>query len=225
MKKTIIDYLAGLRRHPYLTVGFGLAVSAMFLALFSELAAETLYENDLQDFDAAVTAIIRFPAGQTLDSVMLAFTWLGSGKALLLLTVTMMAIFVIRDWRGEAAALFVCLTGAGVLNQMLKVLFARSRPEIAVIEVSGYSFPSGHSMVSLCVYGFLAYLLSRRFSSFRQRGMVFLLVGAVVALIGVSRIYLGVHYPTDVLAGFVAGGTWLSCCMSWLHWREYRSGR
>jgi undecaprenyl-diphosphatase len=224
--KKILNYFEDLQQRPYLTVIIGLAVSALLLALFSKIASETLYENEMHGFDSAVTSFIRYPAGQALNSFMLSVTKLGSSQVMLAVTMIMLAVFILRSWRREAIALLICLAGAGVLNQMLKILFARSRPEwFALVEETGYSFPSGHSMVSICVYGFLAYVFSRNFSSIRKRGLIFLIVGIVVAMIGISRIYLGVHYPTDVLAGFVAGGTWLGFCMSWLHWREYRAGR
>ncbi|KYZ74999.1 hypothetical protein AXX12_15580 [Anaerosporomusa subterranea] len=224
--KRLLDYIDDVRQRPYLTVIIGLAVSALFLALFSKIASETLYENEMHGFDSAVTSFIRYPAGQALDLFMLSVTELGSGIVMLTVTIIMLAVFMLRGWRREAIALLICLAGAGVLNQVLKVLFARSRPDLfGLVEEAGYSFPSGHSMVSFCVYGFLAYTFSRNFSSFRQRGLVFLAAGIVVALIGISRIYLGVHYPTDVLAGYVAGGTWLGFCTSWLHWREYRAER
>lgn len=224
--KKILDYFDDLRQRPYLSVIIGLAVSVLFLALFSKIASETLYENELHGFDSAVTSFIRYPTGQALDSFMLFVTKLGSGEVMLAVTIIILVVFVLRGWRREAIALLICLAGAGVLNQVLKVLFARSRPDLfSIIEETGYSFPSGHSMVSFCVYGFVAYTFSRNFSSIRQRGLVFSVAGIVVALIGISRIYLGVHYPTDVLAGFVAGGTWLGFCTSWLHWREYREER
>lgn len=224
--KKLLDYFEDLRKRPYLAVVTGLSVSALFLALFSKIVSETLYENEMYGFDTAVISFVRYPAGQALDSLMLSVTELGSGIVMLIVTTIMLAVFMWRGWRREAVALLVCLAGAGLLNQLLKLLFARPRPDwLPVVEEVGYSFPSGHSMVSFCVYGFLAYAFSRNYSSIRQRVVAFSIAGIVVALIGISRIYLGVHYPTDVLAGFVAGGTWLGFCTSWLHWQEYRAER
>lgn len=211
------------RLRPNLAVMIGLTVSILFLIFFGKLASETLYKNEMHEFDMIITAFIRYPAGQALDSFMLFVTELGSVTVILALTIILMAVFLLRGWRHEANALLVCLAGAGILNQLLKVLYARARPDLfRVVEESGYSFPSGHSMVSFCIYGFLAYIFSRDFSSICRSWLIYSVAGVVVSLIGISRIYLGVHYPTDVFAGFIAGGTWLSFCTSWLHWLEYR---
>lgn len=223
--KKLLDYIDDLKRRPYLTVIIGLAVSAAFLVLFSKIVWETFYENEMQQFDSAVIELIRYQANSMLDRWMLIVTELGSGTLLIVITISVLLYFSVKGWKRETIAMLICLVGAALLNQLLKELFARARPDMfRLVNESGYSFPSGHSMVSFCVYGFLAYMLSRQFASIRCRFAVFFAASCVVAIIGVSRIYLGVHYPTDVLAGFVAGGTWLAFCLSWLHWREYRKG-
>jgi len=103
---------------------------------------------------------------------------------------------------------------------MLKHLFERARPEaFQIVAESGFSFPSGHAMVSLCFYGIVAFLIVRK------RSLQWRIAGAVVATllivgIGVSRIYLGVHYPSDVVAGYAAGATWLGFSISLVMWWE-----
>lgn len=224
--KKLIAYFRDFRRRPDISLFVGLGISALFLVLFSKVVWETFYEQDLAAFDMTVIALIRYPSGHWIDSVMLFITQLGSASVLLVLALGVLLLFLLRGWRREAKTLVICLFGAALLNQLLKVLFARARPELfRLVEETGYSFPSGHSMVSFCVYGFLAYIFSRSVSSLRLRILAFAMAAVLVAAIGVSRIYLGVHYPTDVLAGFVAGGTWLGFCMAWLHWREYRHNR
>lgn len=222
----LVDSFNNFRRRPNLAIIIGLTISMLFLVLFSKLAAETLYENEMHEFDLLITGFIRYPAGQALDSFMLWVTKLGSVTVVLAVTCSLLAFLLLRGRRHEANALLLCLAGAALLNQLLKFLYARARPDLfRVVEESGYSFPSGHSMVSFCLYGFLAYIFSRDFSSICRSWLIYSVAGLVVSLIGISRIYLGVHYPTDVLAGFVAGGTWLSFCTAWLHWREYRAER
>ena len=223
--RKLLDYLDELKARPYLTVIIGLFISSIFLVLFSKIVWETIYENNVHHFDSAVIALIRFPAGPKLDAFMMAVTELGSGTLLTIITISVLLFFTLKKWKRETTALLICLVGAALLTQLLKELFARARPDMfSLVNESGYSFPSGHSMVSFCVYGFLAYVLSRQFTSIRCRMAAFFAAACVVLIIGVSRVYLGVHYPTDVLAGFVAGGTWLAFCLSWLHWREYRKG-
>jgi len=102
---------------------------------------------------------------------------------------------------------------------VLKTAFQRARPDIQhLIAVGGYSFPSGHAMVATVFYGMLGYLI---WLNLRERSKTAWIVPVLTALlifsIGVSRIYLGVHFPSDVLAGFAAGGLWLTGCIVGLH--------
>ncbi len=104
------------------------------------------------------------------------------------------------------------MAGSAVLNQLLKGLFERPRPQFEhplLVETS-YSFPSGHAMESFVVYGMLTYFAVLALRSWEQRVGVVLGAALLVVLIGFSRMYLGVHYLSDVLAGYAAGGVWLS---------------
>jgi undecaprenyl-diphosphatase len=110
----------------------------------------------------------------------------------------------------DAALLPVVVGGAELLNLILKLSFHRARPEVAFVQLDTYSFPSGHAMISTAVYGAFAYLAWSHLRT--RRGHLLLSIGVVVlvALIGFSRIYLGVHYLSDVLAGVAGGVFWLS---------------
>jgi undecaprenyl-diphosphatase len=114
---------------------------------------------------------------------------------------------LIGPWRhGLIAAVTILL--ASVLNSSIKLAIARQRPDLLepVIVEHGFSFPSGHSALGMVAYGILAVLVSRSRLPSPARGALVFALGALVALIGLSRIWLGVHYPTDVLAGWAAGG-------------------
>ncbi|MEN6413817.1 MAG: phosphatase PAP2 family protein [Veillonellales bacterium] len=214
------------RRWPLLYILIGLLLSAILLTLFAELAWKTLFRHQLDGFDNRVIWFIRYYANNHLDSVMIQITSLGSAPFYGVLAVlTLAGLSLYRRWL-ETAALAVCLAGGGLLNFLLKDLFERNRPDMfRVIDETGYSFPSGHAMVSLCFYGMLAYLISRHIPRWRWRFLLFILTAIFVVAIGISRIYLGVHYPTDVLAGYAAGSTWLFFCLSLLMWWEQKRKR
>ncbi|MBC6697953.1 phosphatase PAP2 family protein [Hymenobacter puniceus] len=124
-------------------------------------------------------------------------------------------------WRGrkrEALEVFLAVAGASLFNQLLKTHFQRARPATALLPQLGLSFPSGHAMIGMALYGCLAWLLWRH--GRHPAWALLLLVWAV--LIGLTRIYLQVHYATDVLAGFAAGLLWLILLRTALrlYWRE-----
>ncbi|WP_324671704.1 phosphatase PAP2 family protein [Hymenobacter sp. GOD-10R] len=137
------------------------------------------------------------------------------------LTVTGIVLPSILFWlkrRREALELFLAVLGSSILNQLLKNHFHRSRPETALFPQPGLSFPSGHAMIGVALYGCAAWLLWRHGRHPIWSGL--LLIWAIV--VGLSRVYLHVHYATDVLAGFAAGVVWLVLLRGALRlwWRE-----
>ena len=128
-----------------------------------------------------------------------------------------------RDWR-RCATLVLSTASGAALNTLLKHVFHRGRPEFATefITQSSWSFPSGHAMDSMVGYGILLTVLLGTIETSRNRRL--LIAGAVVliAAIGVSRVYLGVHYLTDVIAGWLAGGAWLFVCITAYHFAQRR---
>ncbi|MBP2640321.1 MAG: phosphoesterase PA-phosphatase related protein [Firmicutes bacterium] len=208
-------------RKPGLYLLFGMAACMTMLLLFFHLAQETLWANEMDLVDSLIIWVVRYYASPFWDKIMLAFTGAGSAYFLALTALVLVAVQAFYRRRREGMAIGVCLGGGVLLNILLKNIFARPRPDVLpVISATGYSFPSGHAMIALCFYGISAYLLSRLFPTFFGRMLVFLLTGILVMMIGISRIYLGVHYPSDVLAGYAAGATWLAFCISLLAWHE-----
>jgi undecaprenyl-diphosphatase len=138
-------------------------------------------------------------------------SFLGSTYFLLALTILVVVCFLLRHWRREAILFGITMAGAGLLDVTLKHAFHRTRPVpfFNVVAPSSYSFPSGHALASFCFYGALAAILSTRLRSRRIRIGLWTGSAAIVLLIGLSRIYLGVHYTTDVLAGFAAALIWI----------------
>lgn len=197
----------------------GLVLDSFFLVLFAKLV-DDLREKELAALDHTLTAAARAASGPGVTEAMRLISLLGSPATVVLLGL-FLGLWLWRTRRLPWAAwmLEVNLIGAWLLNELLKVMFRRPRPEVLrLAAASGYSFPSGHSMVSFALYGFLAFLLwrlSRRDNpgvSRRSLVIASFVAGILVFLVGWSRVYLGVHYPSDVLAGFAAGGLWATSC-------------
>ncbi|BAZ13494.1 phosphoesterase [Calothrix sp. NIES-4071] len=146
-------------------------------------------------------------------NVMVGATLLGEGISLLLVSGLYGNWLLRHNRRQDANTLMVATFGGIGLNCILKLLFARSRPLLwdRIVEVSHHSFPSGHSMVSMVVYGYIAYTLAKQYPQYRNQ--ISTLAVAVIMAIGFSRLYLGVHWLTDVTAGYAAGLVWLSACI------------
>jgi undecaprenyl-diphosphatase len=205
----------------------GLAFSAFVVWAFAELADEVV-EGDSRRFDRAVLLWIHSNFPGWLDGPMRLVTALGYYWVVLPLLAATVLIFYRRGWRLSAILLVVSTSGSILLTTVLKAIFERSRPELfdSGYTASFYSFPSGHATVALGFYGTLTLLLA-----YRLRGHARWLVAAcgvsLVLLIGFSRLYLGVHYPTDVLAGYLAALLWLVfvgvAYASWLSVRGLRA--
>jgi undecaprenyl-diphosphatase len=144
------------------------------------------------------------------------FTALGGTGVLTVITLAVAGFLVATDKRHTAFAVITAVATGTALSQMLKWGFARPRPDLVphAAEVYTASFPSGHSMLSAVVYLTLAALVAQTQPSRRVRAYLIGLAIAITMLVGASRIYLGVHWPTDVLGGWVVGATW--ALLSWL---------
>ena len=131
-----------------------------------------------------------------------------------------------RDWF-RAIALTLAVMGGTALNDLLKALFHRGRPEAATefIKYESWSFPSGHSMNSLIGFGFVAYLFLERTTDRRARIAIIAATVILVGLVGFSRLYLGVHYLSDVIAGYLAGAIWLLVCITGYRFAKERAVR
>ena len=211
----------------FLRLGVGFMAGMLLIFLFAKLAEGLLY-NELETFDLAVGNYVRSFANGGLTRVAIFVTTLGSAAVEI-------SLFLIVGWflyfrlkhTWEPVILAVTLAGCWVLNEVLKAFFQRSRPDIEhLVEAGGYSFPSGHAMISAAFYGMLGYLLWLNLRDHsRPLWYVWPLALLLVFSIGLSRIYLGVHFPSDVIGGFAAGGAWLIACIMGLEGIRYYKGR
>jgi len=185
----------------------------LFLFLFSWLAHE-VFEGATVRFDSAIRGWVHQFASPELTRAMFAISWMGA-RGLLLLFLISIAAFLIFHWRRAALWLFLSVAGADVLILTLKYGFHRPRPAAFFgAEPTSYSFPSGHSLASFCFYMVLAGLLSSRVRSSGLRVAVWFVAILLVGAIGLSRIYLGVHYPSDVIGGYLAAALWVTTLLA-----------
>ncbi|MBX9972618.1 phosphatase PAP2 family protein [Cytobacillus firmus] len=198
------------------------AIIGGFLLLFIEIVDE-LKENELIRFDETVIEYVQAFISPRLTEFMNVVTFLGSVKWLAF--AVLMAAVLLFVFKKKSLALFMVLSsGLGALfNLLLKWIFKRERPDIRpLIEEQGFSFPSGHSMGSFIFYGSLAYMIIHLAKRKRWKAAWTVLLGCFIIMIGLSRIYLGVHFPSDVIAGFAAGGAWLTIMIIGFRYYEYR---
>jgi undecaprenyl-diphosphatase len=205
----------------------GLAVSAFVVWAFAEVADEVV-EGESRRFDRAVLLWIDAHFPEWLDGPMRLVTALGYYWFVLPLLAVTVLVFYLKGWRLSAVLLFVSTVGSFLLTTFLKGVFERSRPELfdSGYTASFYSFPSGHATIAVGFYGTLTLILAYRLHGY-ARWLVAACGVSLVLLIGFSRLYLGVHYPTDVLAGFLAAPLWLvfvgTVYAAWLSVRGLRA--
>jgi undecaprenyl-diphosphatase len=192
-----------------LWLAVGLAFSAFVVWAFAELT-EGVIEGESRRFDRAVLLWIEANSPGWLDGPMRFLTALGYYWVVLPALAAAVGTFYLANWRLSAVVLLVSTAGGAVLTTVLKVVFRRTRPEIidSGYAASFYSFPSGHATVAVGFYGALTIMLAYHLRGW-ARWTVAVFGTVLVILIGLSRLYLGVHYPTDVLAGFLAAPLWL----------------
>lgn len=193
-----------------LSLLLGLAAAIATLIFFGWLADEAL-EGETRHFDEATRNAIHQLASPMLTTIMRGVSFVGSTLALAIGTTIVVIRFVMLKWTREAKLFAITMIGAGVLNVVLKLAIKRPRPVpfFNLTAPETYSFPSGHSLTSACFFGALAAMLTARVKSPRVRVIVWVVCTFMFVLIGFSRIYLGVHHTTDVIAGFAAALIWI----------------
>lgn len=181
-------------------------------------------KHDMLAFDSAIISYVQGLETPTLTDVMKIFTFIGSGNAIMVITIVVMIfLFVVLHHRIELVFFAIVVAVSGELNGMLKDLFHRARPDFhRLIEIGGYSFPSGHAMEAMTVYGALAFLLWRHTSTHLGRTILIILSTIMIFMIGISRVYLGVHYPSDIIGGYFASIVWLTIAIWIYQWYKER---
>ena len=162
---------------------------------------ENVFDNEIMVFDTNVYNVISSVKTNTVTNIFKVITEFGSAKVLIL--ITLITLVVVKNKR-IGAAIALNLASVGLLNQILKNIIQRPRPEgFRIVEAGGYSFPSGHSMASMAFYGLIIYFVFKHIKNRPVKITICTILSLLIILIGVSRIYLGVHYASDVIAGFI----------------------
>lgn len=170
----------------------------------------------LERFDQVISTFIQQFRSDDLTVIMIVLTTIGSYKVEFpILFLVAIVFWFLRRKLIFPVLLVINLFGVRFLNHFLKAVIERPRPTSErLVEVTGYSFPSGHAMISIGFYGFISFLLYQELKNKTNKALFIpWLLGIMILCIGLSRIYLGVHYPSDVIAGFLSGGLWLTLCI------------
>ncbi|MEO7028290.1 MAG: phosphatase PAP2 family protein [Acidobacteriaceae bacterium] len=203
----------------------GLLASVTVLLAIAEFHEE-IAEPFLAHLDTQILALVHAHTSPLLTAVMFRLTWIGSPAVLIPLIAALVLLLWWKQKRDEAVVLLAAMLGASALDTALKLHFKRVRPDVAwaFVHEHSFSFPSGHSVLAVALYGTLVYL-GIRFArpAWLRVGMI---LGAALLIFGIgySRMYLGVHYPSDVAAGYMVGCMWLVTVIGadWIVRREER---
>lgn len=205
-----------------------LFIATGLIAAFAKIVDELL-EGDLHDFDHAVLFLLRQPGNPAeplgplwLQVAARDVTSLGGTAVLTLLTVAALGFLALKRQWGDALFVLLSVAGGTALSYALKEAVQRPRPDItaAVAQIHTYSFPSGHAFLSAVTFLTLGALLARVQQKKELKIYVLAVAISLTILVGLSRVYLGVHWPTDVLAGWSAGAAWAILCFLAAEWLQ-----
>ncbi|UOK62553.1 phosphatase PAP2 family protein [Paenibacillus sp. OVF10] len=173
-------------------ISFSLLVAALCMIAFISIAL-SISDNQIHRFDDTLIGWIQGLESPGMTQFMHLFTWIGSEMPVVFITIiAMIVLYVYLRHKRELLFLACVLAGSTLLNALLKLVFQRARPTInRIIEVSGYSFPSGHSMAAFSLYGGLAFLIWKHVPTVTGRVLMIVASAVFILTIGISRIYLG----------------------------------
>lgn len=229
-KQTLTGLLGRAERAGLIVPAIALAACMVLIWGLAEIADE-VKEGESAAFDKWTLRLLRDPADLSrprgpgwLQQAAVELTTLGGTPVLTLVVVIGVGYLLVRRRLAAAVGLAVAVVGGRLLSALLKTGFARPRPDVVphFTEVQTLSFPSGHAMMSAVVWLVVGAMLAQAHSAMRIKVYFAGVAVVVTILIGLTRIYLGVHYPTDVLAGWAAGAAWASLWWAGVAWWRHR---
>ena len=197
----------------HLALGFVMAVA---LAVFATLTEEALAGREMAAFDLAFARALHDARSPGWHWAFTVVSWFGTRGALAIATVAVAVVLLLRQQMLLAFGWVTAQAGGGLLNRVLKEIFERTRPEFAdpMLAASSWSFPSGHAMGTFILCGVGCYLLLRGNRSWMTAAVAVTVAASWCVVMAFSRLYLGVHYASDVVAGLVVGVAWVAVCVS-----------
>jgi undecaprenyl-diphosphatase len=195
-----------------ISLGFltGLVMAIGAVVFFAWLSGEVL-EGDTARFDETIRTLVNSHASPRLTAIMQTITMLGSVSLLMSFGGMISLLFMLKGLRRSLIVFSATMLGAAILNVLMKITIRRTRPLsfFGTPLPSSFSFPSGHALFALCFFGILAYLITSRWNNSLVRCTAWSAAVLLAIAVGLSRIYLGVHYPSDVIASYAAGIFWM----------------
>jgi undecaprenyl-diphosphatase len=214
----VLRWIGGHVRGFHTAVGTFLII-AVLLVVIGAVGFATLAQGVVRNHDNVLDRSVMEWMGRSESSFLtkaaLEVTALGAGVVVWMLVLVSSVFLWVSRHRYSVLLLWVSILGAGLISSTLKAFFNRPRPDIfpwRAPYADQASFPSGHSMTAMVAYSTLAFLIARLEPTPFLRRMTFVLAGVVIVLIGLSRMYLGVHWPSDVIGGFLTGIAWAAFC-------------
>lgn len=186
---------------------------SLMLVIFFILGFMVKGSSDGILFDVWIMDHTHINPNPILLSIMRFISLMGSGGFLLPLMAMVVSYTLIKKRYYESKLLLISTLGSYLLNHLLKQFFQRTRPlKYFLVNQGGFSFPSGHSMVTMTLYSTIAFLLVKSMDDSRKKTLIHIIASTMILLMGISRIYLGVHWPTDVIGGYLIG--YIFYCLS-----------
>lgn len=185
--------------------------------------ATAMSNGSIAPFDTAVISFVQGLEAPWLTAILKVFTTMGSGYFVVPMALILVAIlyFGLRA-RPQAWLLLIVIAGTPLFNTLLKLYFKRERPDIhRILDAHGFSFPSGHAMISFSLYAIIAFIAWGFIKTAAGRVVLLLFTAFMILTISISRIYLGVHYPSDIVGGFTVSALWLTIAITiYTYWLD-----
>jgi undecaprenyl-diphosphatase len=201
----------------------GLTSSGLLLFILSEFHEE-ITQPWLSTLDQRAMRAVHAWTTPGLTRLMLICTFIGGWRFITTVVSPLVLVMLFRHAKRDAGVLALTVGGSAALNVGLKLFFHRTRPTVpwTVAHELSFSFPSGHAVAAFCFYATTAYLFARNRRG-TMRAVLIVIAAGIIFGVGVSRVYLGVHYPSDIVAGYLVGALWVSCVMLAWYYLEHRA--